>query len=218
MPAPKPTFAHDANLGFQVDDPRWSGFLERYGIDVGPYRDMVKLTRDLRAGAGLVRLSAGRQLLLPSRGVLPTVPSRARSTRPTDPRASPACSWSPRRATSRSSTSFAAESSATRIATARRATSRRRSCSTSTASTSTTCSPIWSRCRRIRARSTRWMSAGVDATMVEEDVWRKDEANARDTRVIGRRDGLPTPLLIVAEEAAETFARRALGARSLTPP
>ncbi|MFK0016488.1 phosphate/phosphite/phosphonate ABC transporter substrate-binding protein [Streptomyces sp. NPDC091027] len=41
----------------------------------------------------------------------------------------------------------------------------------------------------------------ADATFVQEDVWRKDPAHAEKTRVIARRDHLPTPLFIVGTQA-----------------
>jgi phosphonate transport system substrate-binding protein len=47
----------------------------------------------------------------------------------------------------------------------------------------------------------------VDATMVEEDVWLKRPANAEATRVIARRDGLPTPLVIVGGSPGDNFRR-----------
>jgi phosphonate transport system substrate-binding protein len=47
----------------------------------------------------------------------------------------------------------------------------------------------------------------VDATMVQEDVWRKTPANAEATRVIARKDGLPTPLVIVGANMGGEFKR-----------
>jgi phosphonate transport system substrate-binding protein len=45
----------------------------------------------------------------------------------------------------------------------------------------------------------------VDATMVQEDVWFKTPANAEATRVIARRDDLPTPLVIMAADTGGEF-------------
>jgi phosphonate transport system substrate-binding protein len=41
----------------------------------------------------------------------------------------------------------------------------------------------------------------IDATMVQEDVWRKTAEDARTTRVIAREEHLPTPLLVVDASA-----------------
>jgi phosphonate transport system substrate-binding protein len=56
----------------------------------------------------------------------------------------------------------------------------------------------------------RVIAGEVDATMVQEDVWLKTPANAEATRVIARRDGLPTPLVIVGAGAGGAF-REELG-------
>jgi phosphonate transport system substrate-binding protein len=50
----------------------------------------------------------------------------------------------------------------------------------------------------------------IDATMVQEDVWRKTPDNARTTRVIARKDHLPTPLVIV-DANADPGLKRDLG-------
>jgi phosphonate transport system substrate-binding protein len=47
----------------------------------------------------------------------------------------------------------------------------------------------------------------VDATMVQENVWLATPANAEQTRVIARKDDLPTPLVIVAANAGDEFKK-----------
>jgi phosphonate transport system substrate-binding protein len=47
----------------------------------------------------------------------------------------------------------------------------------------------------------------IDATMVQEDVWRRTSENVRTTRVIDRKEHLPTPLLIVDADADVTLRR-----------
>jgi phosphonate transport system substrate-binding protein len=49
----------------------------------------------------------------------------------------------------------------------------------------------------------------IDATMVQEDVWRKTPENARTTSVIARKEHLPTPLLVV-EASADAGLKRDL--------
>ncbi|MGW1774849.1 phosphate/phosphite/phosphonate ABC transporter substrate-binding protein [Streptomyces sp. NPDC002104] len=45
------------------------------------------------------------------------------------------------------------------------------------------------------------VAGSADATFIQEDVWLKNPTNAERTRVIARRDHLPTPLFIVSREA-----------------
>ena len=47
----------------------------------------------------------------------------------------------------------------------------------------------------------------IDATMVQEDVWRKTPGYARTTRVIARKEHLPTPLVIVDTNADRGLKR-----------
>jgi phosphonate transport system substrate-binding protein len=51
------------------------------------------------------------------------------------------------------------------------------------------------------------MLAGeVDATMVEEGIWLDTPANQELTKIIGRVDGLPGPLIVLARNIAPAFA------------
>jgi hypothetical protein len=54
------------------------------------------------------------------------------------------------------------------------------------------------------------VAGAADATFIQEDVWLKDPANAGRTRVIARRDHLPTPLFIAATEAPARLRTAAL--------
>jgi phosphonate transport system substrate-binding protein len=49
-------------------------------------------------------------------------------------------------------------------------------------------------------------SGVVDATMVEEGIWQSKQDNRSTTRVIGRVDQLPAPLIIVAKSVDPAFS------------
>ncbi len=205
MPAPKPIFAHDANLGFQVDDALWSGFLERHGIEVAPYRDMAKLTRDLKAEpVSFAYLPAANYFYLREQGAYQPLASAVYAA-----------------SGSSSFASLLVVAAGSDIAILDELRGRKlgyahRYCTSSYFAPaillhehSLDIDDLFAQLVEVppyEGQIDAVMSGRVDATMVEEDVWRKDEANARDTRVIGRRDGLPTPLLIVAKEASQTLA------------
>ncbi|MEU8777304.1 PhnD/SsuA/transferrin family substrate-binding protein [Streptomyces sp. NPDC048606] len=54
------------------------------------------------------------------------------------------------------------------------------------------------------------VSGAADATFIQEDVWLKDPDNAKSTRVIARRDHLPTPLFIAGTEASPQLSSAVL--------
>ena len=206
MPAPKPIFAHDANLGFQVDDPLWSGFLDRHGIEIAPYRDMAQLTRDLKEEpVAFAYLPAANYFYLREAGTYRPLASAVYAA-----------------GGSSSFASLLVVSAEGDVAILDELRGRKlgyadRSCTSSYFAPaillyehSLDIDDLFSELVQVppyQGQIDAVTSGRVDATMVEEDVWRKDAANARDTRVIGRRDGLPTPLLIVSAEAGETFAQ-----------
>lgn len=50
------------------------------------------------------------------------------------------------------------------------------------------------------------LAGEVDATMVEEGIWLDKPANQELTKIIGRVDGLPGPLVVLARNAKPAFA------------
>jgi phosphonate transport system substrate-binding protein len=50
------------------------------------------------------------------------------------------------------------------------------------------------------------VAGAVDATMVLEDVWLERPENAEQTRILARRDGLPTPVFLVRADVDAGFA------------
>lgn len=50
------------------------------------------------------------------------------------------------------------------------------------------------------------LAGEIDATMVEEGIWRSKPANAAATKIIGRIERLPGPVVVVAKTVDPAFA------------
>jgi phosphonate transport system substrate-binding protein len=204
MTAPKPTFAHDGNLGFPVDDPAWREFLDRHGIHVAAYDDMAKLTIDLEQGEkAFAFLPAANYFYIRD-----------------DPSYEPLASALYAANQTPSLTSLLVVAKSSGITTLDQLRGRRlgyahRYCTSSyfapalvllehhaaIADFFAALIPVPPYQGQIDAV----VAGRVDATMVQEDVWLKTSANAEATRVIARRDGLPTPLVIVGTNTGGEF-------------
>jgi phosphonate transport system substrate-binding protein len=200
---PSPTLAHDGNLGFPVDDPAWREFLDRHGIHAAAFFDMAELTADLQR-----RVEAFSFLPAANYFYLRDDPSY-------EPVASAlaAADQAPRLS------SVLVVTKASGITTLEQLRGRRlgyvhRFCTTSYFAPAlvllenhaaagffaalVTIPPY-------QAQIDSVLAGRVDATMVQEDVWLKTPANADTTRVIARKDDLPTPLVIVAANSGADF-------------
>jgi phosphonate transport system substrate-binding protein len=201
-----PTLAHDGNLGFPVDDPAWQGFLARHGIHAAAYHDMAKLTVDLRHSAkAFAYLPAANYFYLRD-----------------DPSYEPVASalyvadQTPRM----SSVLVVAKSSgitALNQLRGRRLGYAHMYCTTSyfapallLLENSDAIADFFAELIQVppyQGQIDSVVAGKVDATMVEEDVWRKTPANAEATRVVARKDDLPTPVVIVGANTSGAFKK-----------
>jgi phosphonate transport system substrate-binding protein len=191
------TLAHDGNLGFPVDDPAWLEFLDRHGIHAAAYDDMAKLTADLKRSktAAFAYLPAANYFYLRD-----------------DPSYEPVASalYAAHQTPRLSSLLVVAKSSG--ITTLDQLKGGRlgyahRYCTTSyfapalvLLENNDAIADFFAALIQVppyQGQIDCVVAGRVDATMVQEDVWLKTPANAEATRVIARRDDLPTPLMIV---------------------
>lgn len=201
------TFVHDANLRLPVDDPGWGPFLHRHGVDVvGFSGDMAPLT-------ALVAQGSTTLSYLPAANYFPL-----RSHRAYEPIASAvyAADGTPSFA---SLLTVPADSDVADIAglVGRRLGIAHRFCTSSFLAPTVLLEERGSKIDRFFAELVivppyqgqidAMLSGAVDATMVEEDVWTRTPANAEQTRVLARKEGLPTPLMIVNRDAPPELRR-----------
>jgi phosphonate transport system substrate-binding protein len=201
---PAPTLAHDQNLGLPVDDPAWREFLDRHGIHAAAYDDMAKLTGDLKQGVkALAYLPAANYFYLrddPSYEPLASALYAADQT----PRLSSLLV-----VTKSSGITTLAQLRGGRLGYAHRY------CTTSyfapallLLANHETIADFFAALTPVppyQGQIDSVVAGRVDATMVQEDVWLKRPANAEATRVIARRDDLPTPLVIVGAHPGDGF-------------
>ncbi len=197
---PSPTLAHDGNLGLPVDDPVWREFLDRHGLHAAAYDDMAELTVGLKQGVKAVAyLPAANYFYL-------------RDDPSYEPVASALCAVDHRPKVS--SVLVVARSSgiiALDQLRGRRLGYVHRYCTTSyfapalvVQENHATLADFFAALVPVPPYQGQidCVTAGrVDATMVQEDVWLRTPANAEATRVLARKDDLPTPLVIVAADA-----------------
>jgi ABC-type phosphate/phosphonate transport system substrate-binding protein len=203
-----PTFAYDANFRFDVDDPPWRAFFERHGLQPVGYDDMAKLTRALRASIQTVSyLPAANYFYL-------------RDIREYEPFASAVYAAD----STTSLTSLLVVRAAGDVTDVEQLRGARLGiaheyCTTSYFSPAILAhehgSPIDHFFGELvhvgpyELQVEAVIAGEVDATMVQEDVWRKHPRYAELTRVIARKGDLPTPVLLV-ERAADQELRREL--------
>jgi phosphonate transport system substrate-binding protein len=203
---PSPTLAHDGNLGFPVDDPAWKEFLDGHGIHAAAYYDMAQLTVDLKQSVkAFAYLPAANYFYLRD-----------------DPSYEPVASalYAADQTPRLSSLLVAAKSSG--IAALEQLRRRRlgyahRYCTTSYFAPALVLLENHYALANFFAALVQVppyqgqidcvVGGRVDATMVQEDVWLKMPANAEATRVIARKDDLPTPLVIVGANSGSKFKK-----------
>jgi phosphonate transport system substrate-binding protein len=201
---PLSTLAHDGNLGLPVDDPVWREFLNSHAIRPVAYDDMARLTVDLkRRVQALAYLPAANYFYLRNEAAYEPVAS-----------ALYAANQSPRL----SSVLVVAESSgitALDQLRGRRLGIAHRYCTTSyfapalvLLDSGHVIADFFAALIQVppyQGQIDSVLAGRVDATMVQEDVWLKTRTNADTTRVIARRDNLPTPPVIVGTKTSGEF-------------
>jgi phosphonate transport system substrate-binding protein len=201
-----PILAHDGNLGFPVDDPAWQKFLVRHGIHAAAYDDMAALTVDLRHSVNAFAfLPAANYFCLRE-----------------DPSYEPIASalYAANQTPRLSSLLVVAKSSGITALSqlrGRRLGYAHRYCTTSYFAPALlllenrdAIADFFAALIQVppyQGQIDCVVAGRVDATMVEEDVWLKKPANAEATRVIARRDDLPTPLVIVGANTGGEFKK-----------
>jgi len=201
---PSLALAHDGNLNLPVDDPAWRDFLDRHGFHAAAYDDMAKLTVDLQQSMrACAYLPAANYFYLRD-----------------DPSYEPLASalYAADQTPNLSSLLVVTKSSG--ITTIDQLRGRRlgyahRYCTTSYFAPALvllenhdTIADFFAELVQVppyQGQIDCLVAGRVDATMVQEDVWRKNPANAEATRVVARRDNLPTPLVIVGKDTAGEF-------------
>lgn len=198
-----PTFAHDTNLRFPLDDPPWRDLFARHEVEPVGYDDMKKLGEDLAASVLEVAfLPAGNYFYLRDQPYTPI----ANALGAPDETAELA-----------SLMIVPTEGEATELAQLRgaRLAYTHEFCTTSYFATALLLHehglaidgffelvPGYA----FEAQIDVLLGGTVEATMVQEGVWRSRPDAIAATRVLGRRAGLPGPLVIVGESAGEELA------------
>jgi phosphonate transport system substrate-binding protein len=199
-----PIFAHDGNLGFPTDDPPWREFFNRNGIRVAGYHDMAKLTHELEEDVkAFSYLPAANYYYIRDDPSYEAVASAL---------------YAPDQTPKLTSLLVVRESSGItaidqlhglRLGYAHRY------CTTSYFAPALllmdnghSIADFFSDLIQVPAYQGQIdavVTERVDATMVQEDVWRKEASNAGTTRVIAEKRDLPTPLVIANTEADDGF-------------
>jgi phosphonate transport system substrate-binding protein len=201
---PFPVLAHDANLGFPVDAPPWREFLDRHGIQAAAYDDMAKLTVDLKQSVtAFAYLPAANYFYLRDDPSYEPVASALHAADQTPKLSSVLV------VTKSSGITTLDQLRGGRLGYAHRY------CTTSYFAPALL---LWEHHQTMadffaaliqvppyQGQIDCVLAGQVDATMVQEDVWLKTPANAETTRVIARKDDLPTPLVIVGANSDGAF-------------
>jgi phosphonate transport system substrate-binding protein len=202
----QPTFAHDANLGFPVDDPRWREFFDAHQVRLAGYRDMESLTNDLRADTtAFCYLPAGNYYYLrddPSyEGVAIALYAADETTM---------------------TSSLLVAANASGIDTVEQLRGKRLAyahayCTTSYFAPALLLAEHGDSIRDFFGELVQvpaWqpqidavLDGRAEATMVQENVWLAQPSNAQQATVLGRKDHLPTPVVIVDKNGNERLNR-----------
>jgi phosphonate transport system substrate-binding protein len=203
---PSPALAHDGNLDLPVDDPAWREFLDCHAIHAAAYDDMAKLTVDLKQSVkACAYLPAANYFYLRDDPSYQPVASALYAADQT-PRLSSLLV-----VTKSSGITTLDQLRSSRLGYAHRY------CTTSyfapalvLLDSHDAIADFFAALIQVppyQGQIDCVVAGRVDATMVQEDVWRKTPANAEATRVIARRDNLPTPLVIVGANTAGEFKK-----------
>ena len=198
-------FAHDVNLGFPTNDPEWAAFFAEHGWRAAGYDDMGKLTETLRSHAAAASfLPAANYFFLRD-----------------DPFYSGLASALAMKTGGKTVDSVLIVPTSSKAESIVDLKGKRLGyinlyCTTSYFSPAillaehgipfegffSSMKPVGAWQRQIDA-----LAAGeIDATMVEEGIWRSKPANAAATKIIGRIERLPGPVVVVAKTVDTAFA------------
>jgi phosphonate transport system substrate-binding protein len=199
-----PIFAHDGNLGFPTDDPAWREFVNRHGIRVASYHDMPKLTHELEDEVkAFSYLPAANYYYIRHDPSYEAVASALYAADQTPKLTS--------LLVVRESSGITAidQLHGLRLGYAHPY------CTTSYFAPALllmdngySIGDFFSELIQVppyQGQIDAVVTERVDATMVQEDVWRKEPRNAGTTRVIAKKHDLPTPLIIVSARADDDF-------------
>jgi phosphonate transport system substrate-binding protein len=203
---PSPALAHDRNLGFPIDDPAWQKFLDCHGIHAVAYDDMAELTVDLKQSVkAFAYLPAAKYFYLRDDTAYQPVTSALYAADQT-PRLSSLLV-----VTKSSGITTLDQLRGGRLGYAHRY------CTTSYFAPALVLlenhdamADFFAALIQVppyQGRIDSVVTGRVDATMVQEDVWLRMPANVDATRIIARRDDLPTPLLIVGANTDDDFKK-----------
>lgn len=199
-----PRFAHDANLRFPLEDPVWSDLFERHGVEPAPYDDMGALGSDLAASVAEVAfLPAGNYFYLREHPYEPV----ANALGAPDGSRELASLMVSRR-----------DTGAERLEDLRGA---RLAYTHAFCTTSYFAAALFLHENgdsigdffelvpgyAFEAQLQALLDGVAAATMVQEGVWQASAAAQEATRVIGRRAGLPGPLVLVGSGAGAELRR-----------
>lgn len=191
-------FAHDVNLGFPTNDPEWAAFFAEHGWRTAGYDDMGKLTETLRSHAAAAAfLPAANYFFLRD-----------------DPFYSGFASALAMKTGGKTVDSVLIVPKSSKAESIVDLKGKRLGyinlyCTTSYFSPAILLAEhgipfkgFFSSLKSVGAwqRQIDALVAGeIDATMVEEGIWRGEPANAAATKIIGRIERLPGPLVVVAK-------------------
>ena len=198
-------FAHDVNLGFPTDESDWAAFFAEHEWRTAKYEDMGKLTETLRSHAAAASL-------------LPAANYYFLRDDPFYSGFASALAMKTGRTTVDSVLIVPKSSEAESIVDlkGKRLGYINVYCTTSYFSPAillaehgvpfagyfSSMKPVSAWQRQIDAL----VAGEIDATMVEEGIWRSNPANAAATKIIGRIERLPGPVVILAETVDPAFA------------
>jgi phosphonate transport system substrate-binding protein len=197
-------FAHDVNLGFPVDHPDWANFFSAHGWRTVSYDDMGKLTAVLRSRAAAASfLPAANYFYVRNdpayAGLASALAMKTGSTTVSSLLVVPKAS---------------AARSITDLKGARLGYINT-FCTTSYFAPAILLSEhgipfdgffVVKPAGAWQHQIDSMLAGDVDATMVEEGIWLSKPANQALTKIIGRVDGLPGPLIVLARNVEPAFA------------
>jgi phosphonate transport system substrate-binding protein len=202
-------FLHDVNLGFPASDPEWAMFFRERGWRVNGYLDMGELTRALQAHAG-------------GAAFLPAANYFFFRDDPFYAGLASALAMKTGDATVSSVLVVSKESAARSVLDleGRRLGYINAYCTTSYFAPAIllaeqgapfqdffSLKPVGAWQRQVDAL----LAGDIDATMVEEEIWRSRAANQTHTKIIGRVERLPGPVIVAATSVDGAFTSAFLG-------
>lgn len=212
-------FAHDVNLGFPLDHPDWANFFEGHGWRTAAYDDMGKLTAELQAHAAAAAFLPAANYFFVRNDPAYAGLASGLAMRTGDTTVSSVLVV-PKTSVARSILDLKGA----------RLGYINTYCTTSFFAPaillsehgvqfdgffSTRPTGAW------QGQIDAMLAGDVDATMVEEGIWQDKPANRASTKIIGKVDRLPGPLVVLARgverDFASAFLARLLATKTAKP-